>query len=109
MTLCGASLGGAIALDFAYHHPEAVHKLVRVLVKVCLSFYEKINFLTKSGCRSLFPLAYCHPEAVHKLVRSHSLFFFAICIMFLHTKKITKNLLCVIPSHFVLFFREVLL
>jgi len=30
MVLCGASLGGAIALDFAVEHPEAVEKLVLV-------------------------------------------------------------------------------
>ena len=30
MVLCGASLGGAIAIDFAYHYPEAIEKLILI-------------------------------------------------------------------------------
>lgn len=30
MVLVGSSLGGAIALDFAHEHPEAVEKLVLI-------------------------------------------------------------------------------
>ncbi|CAM9837502.1 unnamed protein product, partial [Sphacelaria rigidula] len=30
MTLVGASLGGAIALDFAHEYPEAVRRLVLI-------------------------------------------------------------------------------
>eukprot|EP00667_Euglena_gracilis_P007760 EG_transcript_7842 len=54
MILAGASVGGAMAIDFAHHHPEAVEKLILVAPQCFIDGVPALpTFLAKLGVQLL--------------------------------------------------------